>query len=148
MKKYLVYFGVGFGIFLIFSIILGFTLGNKDKSEEVYNEVEIAERVEKVLRSKEWKEITENDKITLAFSSETETVSFIKNYLKDNKMAIFYVFGGPFDAKMEGNYIICTGFNEKGMAKLYYSNDDYSKEYEYSFEGLLEFSHKVLTFEM
>lgn len=151
MKKFFIYFGIVFGIFLLISItIFCFSMKDKEmlKEQELVEKQKIAEKVESVLNTSEWLEITENDKITLAFSSETDTVAKIKNYLKDNKMAIFYVYGGPFDAKMEGNYVICKGFNDAGMVKIYYSGDNYSKEYLYSFESMLEFAHKALTFEM
>ena len=151
MKKYLTYIIVGFIIFLLFSILVAFFV-TKDKEEQNLQGIDssfvMARIKEKVLKSGVWREFTENDKITLAFSSESDNVAFVRNYLRDNKIAIFYIYGGPFDSKMEGNYIICTGFDEEGMANIYYPQDNYAKEYKYSFEGLIEFSHKVLTFEM
>jgi len=151
MKKYLTYAGLGFGVFLIISIIVFcFNKQNEDRiaQQELIAQQEATSFVEGVLKTDKWCDITENDKITLAFSSETDNISVLKNYLKDNKVAVFYVYGGPFDAKMEGNYIICTGFNDDGMAKIYYAGDNYSKEYLYSFESMIEFAHKALTFEM
>ena len=49
---------------------------------------------------------------------------------------------------MKGNYIICTGFNEDGKAKILYPDDNFSEEWKYSFEGLIEFSTKVMLFDM
>jgi len=151
MKKYLTYFGVGFAIFLIISIIVFCVARQNEKELEeqrIIEQQEVYKAVDDILKTDKSYDISENDKITLAFSSETETVATIKNYLKDNKIAVFYVYGGPFDAKMEGNYIICTGFDNAGMTKIYYANDNYSKEYSYSFESMLEFAHKAITFDM
>lgn len=154
MSKTLKYAIIGFLMFLGFSMVIYFIAEIKSNIEEEEKKVvvEIDEGVsldvEKVINNGEWHEITEEDKITLALTAETEIVSKLKQYLKDNKIAIFFVYGGPFDYNMEGNYIICTGFNEDGKAKILYPDDNFEKEWKYSFEGLIEFSQKVMLFEM
>ncbi|MBQ7668738.1 MAG: hypothetical protein IJS47_05375 [Clostridia bacterium] len=120
----------------------------KEKPEEEISEEEVINIVNNTVQKKKWITLTENDKITLAFESETDNISEVKQYLKDNKPAIFYVYGGPFDAKMEGKYIICNGFDNKGNAKIYYDTDNYQEEYKYTFEGLIEFTERVLMFEI
>jgi hypothetical protein len=115
---------IAFLIFLAISVIIYSVVGIKETvSERKNNVIEVDNGItidiEKVIKEGTWHEITEEDKITLAFSSETSIVSTVKNYLKDNKIAIFFVYGGPFDANLKGNYIICTGFNENGKAKIF-----------------------------
>ena len=75
-------------------------------------------------------------------------VGFSKQYLKDNKIAIFFVYGGPFDYNLKGNYIVCTGFNENGKAKVLYPDDNFGQEWTCTFEQLIEFASKVMLFEM
>ncbi|MBE5812248.1 MAG: hypothetical protein E7314_01155 [Clostridiales bacterium] len=154
MSKSLKYGIIGFAIFLTFSIIVYCVVNIKENIQEI-RENELIEAdtgvtidIEKVIKEGTWHDITEEDKITLAFSSETSIISTVKNYLKDNKIAIFFVYGGPFDYNLEGNYIICTGFNEDGKAKILYPDDNFSEEWKYSFEGLIEFATKVMLFEM
>ena len=124
----------------------------KEEQEKAQSMVEVENKVvvdiEKAISQGKWHDITEDDKITLALTAETSIISTVKSYLKDNKIAIFFVYGGPFDAKMQGNYIICTGFNEDGKAKILYPDDNFAEEWIYSFEGLIEFSTKVMLFEM
>ena len=144
-----------FIIFLAFSIIVYSVVNvneniqhEKEKIKELEANAGVTIDIEKVINEGKWHTITEEDKITLAMSSETDIIKTVKNYLKDNKIAIFFVYGGPFDAKMQGNYIICTGFNEDGKAKILYPDDNFKEEWIYSFEGLIEFSNKVMLFEM
>jgi len=141
-----------FSIFLISSLVVYFAVNIKEHIEQKSNISEensgVFVDINKVINDGIWHDITEEDKITLALSAETNIISTVKNYLKDNKIAIFFVYGGPFDYKLEGNYIICTGFNEDGKAKILYPNDNFEKEWKYSFEGLIEFSTKVMLFDM
>lgn len=142
-----------FLIFLGLSIIVYCAVNIKEGIEEKKNAIlEVDPRVTidvaKAINEGKWYEITEEDKITLALSAETSVISNVKQYLKDNKIAIFFVYGGPFDYNMDGNYIICTGFNEDGKAKVLYPNDNFEKEWKYSFEGLIEFATKVMLFDM
>ena len=81
-------------------------------------------------------------------TAETSIITKVKDYLKDNKIAIFFVYGGPFDSKLNGNYIICTGFNEDGRANILYPDDNFTEEWQYAFEGLIEFSTKVMLFDI
>lgn len=152
MNKFLKIAIISFSIFFVMSLIVYFAAGIKNNIEVSKNVVEevkgIAIDVEKVVNEGIWREITEEDKITLALSSETTIISEVKQYLKDNKIAIFFVYGGPFDHNLKGNYIICTGFNEDGKAKILYSDDNFQTEWKYSFEGLIEFSTKVMLFDM
>ena len=154
MNKLIKYGIIGFVIFFVFSIIVYAVSSVKQSVEENNNNAVVAVDnsvvidVEKAINEGTWYDITEEDKITLALSSETNIVSTVKKYLQDNKVAIFFVYGGPFDANLKGNYIICTGFNEDGKAKIIYPNDNFSKEWTYSYEGLIEFSNKVMLFDM
>lgn len=152
MSKTLKYGIIGFLIFLGFSIIVYSVVNIKDNIEEKNTYVEIDEgvtvNIEKSISEGTWYEITEEDKITLAMSAETSVISTVKNYLKDNKIAIFFVYGGPFDTNLNGNYVICTGFNEDGRAKILYPDDNFEGEWRYAFEGLIEFSTKVMLFDM
>ena len=152
MSKPLKYGIIAFVIFLTFSIIVYCVSNIKNNIEEKNNVVEVDSGVtidlDKVIHEEKWYDITEEDKITLAMSAETSIISTVKQYLKDNKIAIFFVYGGPFDYNLKGNYIICTGFNEDGKAKILYPDDNFEKEWRYSFEGLIEFSNKVMLFEM
>jgi hypothetical protein len=152
MSKFLKYGIITFLCFLTFSIVV-FCVSKANKEQNISNkpiEVNLGELidVEKVINSGKWHEITEEDKITLALSSETNIISEVKTYLKNNKIAIFFVYGGPFDYGLKGNYIICTGFNDEGKVKILYPDDNYATEWIYSFEGLIEFSYKVMLFEM
>ena len=153
MNKLIKYGIIGFAIFFVFSIIVYAVSSVKQNVEEKNNAVVAVDNsvvidVEKAINEGIWYDITEEDKITLALSSETNIVSAVKKYLQDNKVAIFFVYGGPFDTNLKGNYIICTGFNENGKSKIIYPNDNFSKEWIYSYEGLIEFSNKVMLFEM
>lgn len=153
MSKSLKYGIIAFLIFLSFSIIV-YCISNVKESIEVKNDKVIEVNpgvtldIQKVINEGTWHEITEEDKITLALTSETSIVTEIKQYLKDNKIAVFFVYGGQFDYNMKGNYIICTGFNEEGKAKILYPDDNFSKEWTETFERLIEFSTKVMLFEM
>ena len=153
MNKLIKYGIIGFAIFFVFSIIV-YAVSSVKKIEEEKSNIVVEDNnsvvidVEKAINEGTWYDITEEDKITLALSSETNIVSTVKKYLQDNKVAIFFVYGGPFDANLKGNYIICTGFNEDGKAKIIYPNDNFSKEWTYSYEGLMEFSNKVMLFDM
>lgn len=143
---------IAFGIFFAFSIIVYCVVNIKDNIEQ-RNNIQHANSgvtidIEKVVKEGKWHNITEEDKITLALSAETSIVSTVKQYLKDNKIAIFFVYGGPFDHNLKGNYIICTGFNEDGKAKILYPDDNFETEWKYSFEGLIEFATKVMLFDM
>lgn len=152
MNKPLKYGIIAFTAFFIFSILVYVIVAIKNEIEQNNNMIEIDSSVvidvDKVINEGKWYDITEEDKITLAHSSETNIISNIKQYIKDNKIAIFFVYGGPFDHNLKGNYIICTGFNEDGRVKLLYPDDNFSEEWRYSFEGLIEFSNKVMLFNM
>lgn len=155
MSKPLKYGIIAFIIFFGLSVIVFCIAGIRNNiiQEEQNNIVEVVNSgvtidVQKVIKEGTWHEITEEDKITLALSSETSIITTVKEYLKDNKIAIFFVYGGPFDYNLKGNYIICTGFNEDGKAKILYPDDNYTQEWKYAFEGLIEFSTKVMMFDM
>lgn len=145
---------IAFVIFFMFSIIVYiFSINNNSKANQkdvtsIADNNSIEVDIDGLLGKGTWYDITEEDKITLAFAAETEIISTIKQYLQDNKIAIFFVYGGPFDHNLKGNYIICTGFNEDGKAKILYSDDNFETEWKYSFEGLIEFSSKVMLFDM
>ena len=146
---------IGFLILFVFSIIVYSVVNlkeniqeEKDRDKAIEANAGVIIDIEKAINEGKWHTITEEDKITLAMSSETSIITTIKNYLKDNKIAIFFVYGGPFDHNLKGNYIICTGFNEDGKAKILYPDDNFSEEWKYSFEGLIEFSTKVMLFDM
>ena len=154
MSKPLKYGIIAFIIFFVFSILV-YCISSVKKNIEEENKQNVVEvgnsvivDIDEAINKGLWYDITEEDKITLALSAETSIISSVKNYLKDNKIAIFFVYGGPFDVKMEGNYIICTGFNEDGKAKILYPDDNFTEEWTYSFEGLIEFSNKVMLFQM
>ena len=152
MSKSLKYGIIGFSIFFAISIIVYCVVNIRENIEEKNNIVEIDPGVtidvENLVKNGTWYEITEEDKITLALSGETSIISTVKQYLRDNKIAIFFVYGGPFDYNMKGNYIICTGFNDSGKAKVLYPDDNFSEEWRYSFEGVIEFATKVMLFDM
>lgn len=153
MNKAIKYGIITFSVFFIISIIVycvATVKENVENEKKAFLEIDpgVTIDIKKVVNEGTWHEITEEDKITLAFSSETSIISTVKQYLKDNKIAIFFVYGGPFDYSMKGNYIICTGFNEDGKAKILYPDDNFEKEWKYSFEGLIEFSTKVMLFDM
>jgi len=146
---------IAFLVFFAFSIIVYCAVSIKDNIQEEKDkaiaavaDAGITIDIEKAIEEGTWHKITEEDKITLAMSAETSIISTVKNYLKDNKIAIFFVYGGPFDYNLQGNYIICTGFNEDGKAKILYPDDNFAEEWRYSFEGLIEFSTKVMLFDM
>lgn len=152
MSKSLKFGIIVFSIFLAFSVIVYCISNVKKNMEEKNSVVEVDTGVvidlDKAISAGKWHEITEDDKITLTLSAETSIISTVKQYLKDNKIAIFFVYGGPFDHNLKGNYIICTGFNTDGKAKVLYPDDNFEKEWTYSYEGLIEFATKVMLFEM
>lgn len=153
MNKALKYGIIAFLIFLVFSIIVYSVVSVKENIEQKNNTVveidnSVTVNVEKAISEGKWYDITEEDRITLAMFSETDLITKVKSYLKDNKIAIFFVYGGPFDAELKGNYIICTGFNEDGRAKILYPDDNFEQEWRYAFEGVIEFAQKVMLFEM
>ena len=153
MNKALKYGIIAFLIFLVFSIIVYSVVSVKENIEQKNNTVveidnSVTVNVQKAISEGKWYDITEEDRITLAMFSETDLITKVKSYLKDNKIAIFFVYGGPFDAELKGNYIICTGFNEDGRAKILYPDDNFEQEWRYAFEGVIEFAQKVMLFEM
>lgn len=153
MNKALKYGIIIFLLFFISSIVVYCIFGVKESEKENNNEiiksdVEVLVDVKRAVEQGEWFDITEEDKITLALGAETNIISEVMKYLKDNKIAVFFVYGGPFDSSLNGNYIICTGFNSDGRAKVLYPDDNFQEEWRYSFEGVIEFSQKVMLFEM
>ena len=152
MNKALKYGIIIFLVFLLSSIIV-YCVVNIKTSVEVHNkQLEVNNGViidvQKAIDNGKWYDITEEDKITLAMTAETDIITKVKEYLKANKIAIFFVYGGPFDVNLNGNYIICTGFNDNGKSKILYPDDNFTQEWTYAFEGIIEFSTKVMLFEM
>lgn len=153
MNKYLKGFIIGFSAFFVFSLVV-YSVSNIKNNIETKNNVNtdvdsgVLVDVDNIIETGNWEEISEEDKITLAMGTETDIISKVKKYLADNKIAVFFVYGGPFDQDMLGNYIVCTGFNENGKAKILYPNDNFTSEWKYSFEGLIECSYKVMLFDM
>lgn len=154
MSKPLKYGIIAFITFFAFSIVVYCVSSIKTSVEEKKLEeaatvdTGVVVDIDKAITQGVWYDITEEDKITLALTAETDIISRVKDYLKDNKIAIFFVYGGPFDYGLAGNYIVCTGFNEDGKAKILYPDDNFEEEWIYSFEGLIEFSTKVMLFDM
>ena len=112
MNKALRYGIIAFFTFLAISIIV-YCISSINKSNQIEEsalvdntEIAVAVDIEKAIGEGKWYDITEEDRITLAMGTETDIISNTIKYLKENKIAIFFVYGGPFDSKLKGNYII------------------------------------------
>ena len=153
MSKTVKYGIIAFLIFLVFSIVVFIVAKNKENEENskiaIMNDNKgVVIDIKSFIDEGTWFDITEEDKITLAMAAQTTITAKLKDYLKDNKIAIFFIYGGPFDSELNGNYIICTGFNENGKVKVLYPDDNFETEWTYSFEGVIEYATKVMMFDM
>lgn len=100
-----------------------------------------------LLNNSEWVPITEEDRITLAFTAHTDNISKLTTSLKSGIPSIVYVVGGLFDNEEQGNYLVLQSFDTSGNVIVLDPINGY-KKVSYPIEVVLENAYKVLLFKL
>lgn len=156
MKKYIFISFLVFAILMVTSLTVYVNVNFRDRfeSEEnievdnqnAFDKEELNLLKEQLLLLGKWEDITEEDKITFAFGSESKIIERVTNSLKSNNCVVCYVVGGRFDKENKGSYFVMTGFDNSGKVRILSPENNYEEKY-YIYERIFENVEKILFFD-